>query len=236
MNFLIKYASRGRSVWFIRAIENITSTIKTDKYQILVSADIDDSTMNHDDVKKFISLYPQVKIVYGKSESKIHAVNRDMEQADPWDVLINFSDDMFFIVHGWDKIMEEYHSQAFPHSLDFFAHWNDGYLGDKLPTMSIMGRAYYERDGYIYHPSYKSFSCDAEALYVSQMRERYHYFDKILFKHEHPANNKTVKNDETYRISSLATDHDTKNYWERLRRYFDEPVTELTPIPFRQHL
>lgn len=221
MKFLIKYATRSRPVWFIKAIHNITNTIHAKNYQILVSADLDDPTMMHDDINKELSYFPNVKIVYGKSESKVAAINRDMEQADPWDLLINFSDDMHWVVDDWDKIMIEQHKRIWGDSLDFFSHWSDGYIGHALPTMSIMGLTYYLRDNYIYYPEYKSFSCDAEAMYVAQARKRYSYFSTVLFKHNHPANNKEVLNDELYKLNSLHTPHDVKIYFNRLHRDFD---------------
>lgn len=220
MRFLIKYASRSRPVWFIKAIHNITNTIHTKNYQILVTADIDDSSMNCKDIKTELAYFPHVKIVYGKSESKVHAINRDMEQAAPWDILINFSDDMHFVVQDWDKIMLERHKQIFQDSLDYFAHWSDGYVGKALPTMSIMGRDYYLRDNYIYYPEYKSFSCDSEAMYVAMARKRYAYFSDVLFKHDHPANNTQVLNDELYRVNSKHTPHDVKLYFNRLHKDF----------------
>ena len=113
--------------------------------------------------------------------------------------------------------------------------YNDGFVGDKLSTLSIMGRDYFNRDGYIYHPDYKSFSCDAEAFYVAQMRGKHHYFDKIIFKHQHPAWI-GIGNDETYSKNSLATDHDLKVYWHRLNNYFFEPHDENTPIPYKQFM
>jgi len=235
MRFLIKFASRGRPLWFKKAVENILVTIKTQNFEILVTADLDDHSMNNPEIKAFVDCSRNTFIVYGHSESKIDAINRDMDQAGEWDILVNMSDDMLFVLEGWDRMMERRIRDIWGYSFDFFAHFNDGYAKDALATMSIMGRDYYKRDGYIYHPSYKSFSCDAEAYYVAIMRGRHHYFDDELFVHQHPAN-RPVPNDDTYRRNALATEADTKNYWERLNRYFDESHGPDTPIPFAQHL
>ena len=229
MRYLIKYASRQRPVWFIKAIHNLTNTIHTKSYQILVSADLDDPTMMHEDVKRELAYFPNVKICYGKSESKVHAINRDMEQADPFDILINFSDDMHFTVEGWDKIMERRHKDVWGDSTYYFAHWNDGYVGNSLPTMSIMGYDYYKRDNYIYYPEYKSFSCDSEAYYVALARKRYSYFSDVLFKHEHPANNNKILNDDLYKVNSLHTAHDVKLYFNRLHNDFGLQTNESNP-------
>lgn len=221
---LIKFASRGRSDFFRRAIANITNTIHTRDYMILVTADLDDSSMHNEQMQFFCSSHDHVTLVHGKSESKVDAINRDMEFVEEWDwrILVNFSDDMHFVTPGWDNIMKQRIKDTWGESTDFFAHFNDGYTKDLLPTMSVIGRDYYKRDGYIYHPSYKSFSCDAEAMYVAMMRERHKYFDDCFFLHQHPTNT-PIRNDDTYRKNSLATEHDTHVYFSRLVGYFGEP-------------
>lgn len=225
MRFLVKYATRGRPTLFARAIHNIKNTIQTKEYEVLISADEDDRTMNNPQVRKFIAQTPHLKIVYGHSTSKVCAINRDMDQASPWDILVNFSDDMVLRVRGWDQKIIQQTQSVWGDSLDWFAHFSDGYVFDALPTMSIMGRTYYDRDNYIYHPSYKSFSCDAEAMYVAMKRGLYHYFPEVLFKHEHPAHCKRVKKDFLYKANSLHSAHDIKNYFERLNNdfYLDIP-------------
>lgn len=221
-SYLIKYASRGRAEWFKKAVNNITETIHTKDYLILVSADEDDEQMNCDNIKWFCGLNEHIKLVYGKSDSKIHAINRDMEQSGDWDVLVCMSDDMTFNEYGWDNVIRNKMNQCFPDG-DCFLHFSDGYVKDALATMSIMDRKYYERDGYVYHPSYKSFSSDAEAYYVAMMRERHMYFPEVLANHQHPTNTK-IGNDALYKANSLHTEHDTETYFERLRNYFHEPT------------
>lgn len=223
MSILIKFATRSRPTQFIRAMRNILQTTVT-PYKVMVTCDEDDRLMNTSQIKSYVeSRFKTAEMRFGRRVSKVEAINRDMDQSGDWEVLINFSDDMMFKVRAWDRIMLSRIRSVWGESTDFFAHFNDGYVGDRLPTMSIMGRAYFERDKYIYHPSYKSFSCDAEAMYVAMMRGRHHYFKDLLFKHEHPANSRMNRNDILYKTNSGYTAHDTKNYFSRLYRYFDEP-------------
>lgn len=221
MRFCIKYATRGRPSMFAKAIQNIRNTISTKDYEVLISADEDDRTMNNPQVRKYISQTRNLKIVYGLSTSKVCAINRDMEHAAPWDILVNMSDDMQFKQRGWDKKIIQQSQSVWGESLDWFGNWNDGYVGPALATMSIMGRTYFGRDNYIYHPSYKSFSCDAEAYFVALARGRYHYFPEILFKHEHPGNNRRLKKDHVYKMNALHSDGDIKNYFSRLNNDFE---------------
>jgi hypothetical protein len=183
---LIKYPTRGRWRLFAAAIDNIYSTIRTHRFHIQVTADTDDVEMNSPEVRELVKRYPNVSIAYGLHKDKVHACNEGM--ATDWDWCLLMSDDMAFTRFGWDMDMWKSIRSVWPDGTDFFAHFNDGYVGDKLPTMNICGREYYDRFGYLYHPSYSSVSCDAENMFVAKMLGRYHYFDDVYFNHVHPAN------------------------------------------------
>jgi len=206
---------------FVKAIHNIKNSISTKDYEILITADEDDRSMNNPQVRKYISQLKNARVVYGKSDSKVHAINRDMEGLSNWDILVNHSDDMVFKIRGWDKKIVANSQAIWGSSLDWFGHWSDGYVHAALPTLAIMGREYYERDKYIYHPSYKSFSCDAEQMYVAMARKKYHYFPDVLFHHQHPGNSKRFRVDGLYRSNSRFSEHDIKNYFERLNNDFE---------------
>lgn len=237
MKILIKYATRGRAELFKRSIKNIHDTIsKEANFRILVSADSDDLTMCNTEITKFLADYPKVEIIFGRSISKIDAINRDSERFGDFDLLINFSDDMYFVMKDWDKIMIPGIQIIFGNNnTDFFAHFNDNHVGEKLPTMSIMGREYYERFFYIYAPCYKSVSCDAEAMFVAQMLEKHSYFPWVLFEHKHPANlPSTVPNDDTYARNDKFGAADTETYFQRRAKLFY--VNNPKVIPFRPHI
>lgn len=216
---LIKLASRSRPNKFVRVLQNIKQTTVT-PYQVIVSADADDRTMNCPQMRKFVDSQPKVKMYFGAHCCKIEAINRDIEKADGWDILVNMSDDFQIIARGWDNILRQAVTQRWPGSTDWFAHFSDGYVHDALPTISIMGYDYYQRDKHIYHPSYKSFSSDAEAFFVALARGKHHYFNHRLFKHEHPANNRRLKNDSLYKINAGYSTDDVRNYFERLNNDF----------------
>lgn len=221
---IIKYATRSRPQQFVRAMRNLHQTMVT-PHKIIISCDEDDKLMNTKQMRDYVSTrFKTAELYFGQRVSKVEAINRDMDKAGEWTVVVNFSDDMVFKTRGWDRVMLSRISAVWGTSTDFFAHFNDGYVGDRLPTMSIIGCEYYNRDKYIYHHSYKSFSCDAEAMYVAMMRGKYHYFRDILFKHEHPANSKINRIDSLYRLNSGYSVHDTENYFKRLVGYFDEPA------------
>lgn len=170
MVILFKLTTRSRPDKARKTIKSITDNV-VGPYNLIVTADADDSTM-----------VGFKGATYGTSKSKVDAINRDVPP-DGWDILVNVSDDQVFHQDGFDQIIRA----VFAESLDQFIHLPDGYLTTELPTMSIMGRDYYNRFGYIYHPDYFSLWCDNEAMDVAKSLGCYKYVDAHIFTHAHPA-------------------------------------------------
>lgn len=152
--------------------------IQSKDFTILVKCDTDDPCMvGGQDTDR-------IKFAYGTSTGKIHSVNRDVDKAAvAWDVLISFSDDMKILKKGFEKRIEE----VFAGNYDQFIHFPDGHTGDAICTLSIIGKDYYARDGYIYHPDYKSLWSDNEATEVAKNRGCYCWFNESWYEHQHPA-------------------------------------------------
>lgn len=222
MNILIKYPTRGRPEAFKTHLNNIRETTRR-RLPILVSADLDDRTMNNEEMIEWVRKeHPNVFLRFGAGISKIEACNRDISGFDEirqWDLLILTSDDMRFIRQGWDERIAEIAQIRWPGSTDFFLHLNDGHVGALLPTLNICGREYYDRFGYVYFPGYKSICCDAENFYVSQMLGRHYYYPEILFNHDHPANG-IGGYDDLYRRNGAFEDDDIQLYFKRLEDGF----------------
>ena len=164
------------------AISTIIDLSADQNYTIGLTIDDDDSTtLNSRQLADFLQS-DRIKVKPGRSSSKVHAINRGMAG---WsgDIVVNMSDDMRFIKRGFDGDI----IQAFQGDRDQFVHFPDGRMNGVLPTMSIMGRSYYERFNFIYHPDYYSLWCDNEAMDVAQQLGRYKYIDLQIFSHEHPA-------------------------------------------------
>lgn len=217
-HILFKLATRSRRKKAIHALWNIIENVGSNDYTILVSCDYDDEAM-----KDFTFEHPNVVIKYGISKNKIDAINRDADQFPiKWDILINTSDDMEFQIKGFDTIIR----QDFTNNYDQVLHYSDGNQKGNLMTMSIMGREYYERFNYIYHPDYVSLWCDIEATEVAWMLGKYKYMgdDKVLFKHNHPAWG-LAEYDEQYKKTESQEfwDKDLKTLVERRRNNYYLP-------------
>ncbi len=203
MKILVKFPSRERPEKFASVLKQYQETSTNVRYLIIL--DQDDPTINRYPKEVFCG-----EIIIGFSGSKIKAINRDMDKSGEWDILVLASDDMIPQTTGWDIIITEAMKECFPDT-DGVLWFNDGYLGRKLNTMCILGRKYFDRFGYIYHPEYKSLWCDNEFTDVANMLDKQKYFDKILFKHEHFSNNRQVRADqlmmrnESYYLQDEAT-------------------------------
>jgi len=185
MRILVKYASRSRPARFLEGLDSILDlAANTSKIKVLAILDKDDGLADEyraglDNIK-----YGDVDYDFGYSKSKIDAINRVTHEHLKWDILVNFSDDMRFTVYGWDELIREGFRCNGP---DKFLHYPDSTAKNMLATMSIMDRTYFERDGYIYHPAYKSLWCDNHAQDVAKLRGCYVYMGTQIFDHFHPA-------------------------------------------------
>lgn len=190
LKILFKYPSRGRSERFFRCLDTIYGNVAGDNYFIWATLDKDDPAMFNDAVMQQISDRWAINGVYGLSEGKIHAVNRDMDrllkECPDWDICVVMSDDMEFILHGFDNVIRETMQEVFP-DLDGLLHFPDQDAKHHLNTMLIVGRKYYERFNYLYHPSYKSLFADNESMEVAQLLGKYHYNPTRMFNHLLPA-------------------------------------------------
>lgn len=182
MHIYYNFATRSRPQKMAEAIDTIVDLSECDSFTIGLTIDDDDSTtLNSYQLSNALESI-QIKVNPGRSTSKVHAINRGMAG---WngDVVVNMSDDMRFIKRGFDGDIV----RAFQGDTDQFIHFPDGHVNEALPTMSIMGRSYYERFNYIYHPDYQSLWCDNEAMEGAKQLGRYKYVDLQIFHHYHPA-------------------------------------------------
>lgn len=206
MKILFKYTTRSRPEHFERGLKSILENVSSDNYMVQVTVDVDDLTMN-----EMIHLYrghKHIIFIEGLSTGKINAINRDLDKLPAWDILVNMSDDMLFIEKGFDNIIREkfypydyYHRCYFTDrepDLDRYIHFNDGNQRDNVCTLHIVGRDYFNRFNYIYHPDYISLWCDVENDLVAKQLGCYRYQgDNVkILKHLHPAFNLAFNDDQ----------------------------------------
>lgn len=225
MKLLIKFPTRQRPEKFLRMLRKYTDLLADkEEYAIIITADLDDTTMNTPEMREEIAAFPQTRIIFGNSKSKIEAVNADIPTDEAWDILLLASDDMDPVVPGFDMVIRQKMTEHYPDT-DGVLFFNDGAQGENLNTLSIMGRRYYDRFGYIYHPDYISFFCDNEFTEVANTLNKMTYFPEVIIKHRHFYNEKE-KPDALYRQNGRFNSVDRKTFQKRKAKgfYLGEPT------------
>lgn len=182
MNILLKLPSRSRPVKMLEAY-HAAMQMAFDPSRIfpLFAIDDDDRASLRAWAKLGLTMDTLAK---GPRATKVEAVNRGIATYPrPWDIVVVISDDMICQRVGWDG---EVRSAFADGDLDRCAHFPDGHQAE-LCTLPVMGRAYFERFGYVYCPEYDSLWCDNEQTDVALRDGKMFQSDLVLFRHDHPA-------------------------------------------------
>jgi hypothetical protein len=224
MKILVKFPTRSRPEKFLSTLQGyIDNTVGVATVDYLITCDSDDPTMNADVIKRIQDMTDRATINHGSSTSKIHAINRGMAQyKEHWDIVVLASDDMICVQHGWDQIIADTMAYHFPDTDGGLWFWDGDHQTRRngLCTMNIMGRKYYERFGYLYHPSYISLWCDNEYTEVGKRLNKLPFFDQVLFKHVHFSNTPGLAPDELMRKTQSYFKQDMVNYHNRHAKAF----------------
>lgn len=221
MRLLFKLTTRSRHARALETIKSIQENCTSSNYSILCSVDKDDPSA--------VILFQEAKGVLfacGESKNKIYAINRDMDIAPYFDILVNVSDDQVFIKKGFDEIIREqfegyykgfdYHED----NLDQFLHFPDQNQGANCCTMSIMGRDYYNRDNFIYDPRFESLWSDIVAQEMAQIRGCYKYVNERIFDHLHPSFGQCAYDEQYRKTEDFAVrQRDYNTYLECKKEY-----------------
>lgn len=211
----MKFTSRNRYETLKKCVQSYYDMANNKKDMVWVfTIDEDDETFMFSDFQDFlIGLGVNYEVFMGVSTGKIHAINRDVNLVkDNWDILLNISDDQLPIVQGYDDFIRD----AMPDSLDYSLWFNDGHQSEII-TQEILGRKYYENQGYIYYPEYKSFFCDNESTQVAQKLGKLIKVEWCIINHFHPVwgANDHIQDDELYRANNAHWEHDKELHFKR---------------------
>lgn len=221
MKILIKLPTKSRPQQFLNVLRLLNKkAFDRENISYLVSYDSDDPTMTYEVRNEAIQMVMNIYMIEGTSNNKIHACNRDInEYKNEWDIILLMSDDMIPQVDGWDKIIRQKMQEHFPDT-DGALWFNDGYQ-DRTCTLTIFGKKYYDRFGWLYCPDYSSLFSDNEQTEVGLQLGKMEYFETCIIKHEHFANNSQIKRDKLYDYNESFFHMDQAVYNERNSRNFD---------------
>jgi hypothetical protein len=185
MKLLIKFPTKGRKNKFFNVLNQYHKKL-SGKYDVkfLITLDSDDYEMNNSDTIDILNTFKNTSYIFGKSKSKIDAVNRDLDEFTDWDIVLLASDDMIPQENGYDDIIINEMSKNFSDT-DGVLWFADGNRKD-LNTLCILGKKYYDRFNYIYNPEYKSTWCDNEFTDIANKLNKQVFIDRVIIKHEHP--------------------------------------------------
>jgi hypothetical protein len=215
MKICCKYATRKRPELFCKTLHEWVKHLSgLHEIHFIISIDEDDESMQRHSVKRALYEAEQhertsISVYTGKPEGKIPAINRDIDKCKDFDIIICVSDDMVPIKDYYDDRIARDMRDYFP-DFDGCLHYNDGQVNHQLMTLSIMGKKYFDRFGYIYHPSYTSLWCDNEAMEVAKQLGKYLYIEDVIIEHQW----KRHGDDTIYKVSE-------SNY-QRDRAVFDQ--------------
>lgn len=212
---LFKFPSRSRPERLLSSLRSIIEmTHDKHLFHVFLCLDSDDPSRPLYELilTQLTNLSSVLTINYGVSHSKIHAINRVIPAEISYDIIINWSDDMKATVYGFDIMIKKKFYDAFPEG-DGFLHMSDQDAKEACPVLYIADKKYFERDGYIYFPGYKSLWCDNESKAVAILRERYSFCPDIVYNHLQPAYGH-LPADELW--------HEQQSYWNQDEALFKE--------------
>jgi hypothetical protein len=192
VRLVVKMPTRSRPQKFFQVIDryiNFCSGVRD--VHFFVSMDHSDFSMNNQNVHSSLQKLQQktngkFHYEFGDSKTKIEACNANLDkilQLNP-DIILLASDDMIPIISGYDDIICKDMENNFPDT-DGVLHYNDGFSGkDNLITLSILGRKYFDRFGYIYNPEYKSVFSDDEFTQIARILNKVVYSDRCIIQHQ----------------------------------------------------
>lgn len=194
MKFLFKFPSRSRPNIFKSTLKKHISFLSgKNEYKFIFTFDVDDPSMNNESIRKYLKdLNINFELFYGFSKNKIEAINANMENHD-FDILVLIADDMIPILKDYDEIIKNLLINS-EYGLDSMVHFYTSRWADILDVWCIMGKKYYDRFNYIYHPEYKSICADNEYTEVATILNRRIFSTIQPFHHENRDDSLSQKN------------------------------------------
>ena len=200
--------------------------LSQDEFEYVLSLDSDDPSLWGYTVKMPCVNFTRL---INPNKSAIEAINVAAEfyskhRGKPGDFLIVVSDD-FDCPEEWGKTLRD----CIGHDEDRCYKTMDG-IQDWIITLPIIDWKYYNRFGYVYHPSFQHQFADTELTCVAEMTGRLSLLlgQNVTFNHlceSIPKDDLNKRNDATF-------EEGKKNFIERKKRNFDlKPEDIIFPLP-----
>lgn len=210
---VIFFPTKARPAKFFTVLRKYQQMKRSDDTRFVVTIDEVDITMNNKTILDTLAMFGNVTVQVMKGVGKIAACNYGVSNhLQDGDVLLLASDDMIPQQEGYDSRILQDFEKWFPDG-DGVIHYYDGHT--RLNTMCCMGKLYFDRFGYIYHPSYKSLFCDNEFMEVASLLNRQVFIRETIIRHEHYSNghgrpDRLMMHNERFYQQDMATFNERK--------------------------
>jgi hypothetical protein len=189
--------------------------------EIIISVDSDD--YEKEKLEKLVTQWASSREVYvfwleGDNKSAIEAINRGA-MATHGNIMIVVSDDTDCPEYWAIDLLEEVKGKT-----DWILKTRDG-IQSWLITMPVMDRAYYNRFGYIYHPSYQHAFVDTHLTCVADLIGR-KIVSELLFPHLHPSVT-GEKKDELMKRTDATFEDGKRVFVDMLKNNFELKESDI---------
>ena len=130
-----------------------------------------------------------------------------------FDILILIADDMIPVNENYDETIKNILIES-EHGLDSMIHFFTPRWAHLLDVWCIMGKKYFDRFNYIYHPDYKSICADNEYTEVAIKLNRRIVSNLSPFEHR-------WMNDSLADKNSIFNSEDDATFWRRKALNFE---------------
>lgn len=196
--------SRGRAQKSFETISSWVSRAGSVELEVLIGVE-------EEEADKYLTTYGDLKgykFIIGNFGTAVKTINALAKQA-KGDIMIVVSDDTASPQAWGNRILKYTEGKK-----DFVMKVRDG-IQPKMITMPILDRAYYQRDGFIYHPRFSHGWSDRFFTDLAHKRKRV-ITKNILFKHNHYSISKDKKRDAEYERTD-ATFNEGRQIYKELK-------------------
>lgn len=206
----IIHPSRGRAEQSIQTAENwLSKSSKSINIEYILSIDTTD-TQKNDYTRLFCNNYYNI-IIYNNT-NVVEASNVGGRLA-TGDIIVLVSDD-FDCPEFWDISLVDVFSKnscCILKTFDGQQKW--------IVTLPIMDKAYYQMQGYIYHPVYKHMFADTDQTHKADLEGKLLFRNDLLFKHNHYTTG-AVKKDGINDFANSTWIYGEATYLQRVKECF----------------
>ena len=185
MKLLIKYPCRLRLKNLTNLLQYLILNIKNKNTEIIISIDVDDKHIyNKESLKHLKPLLDnnKIKLFVSKSESKVDAYNRDLNEIQ-WTHLLCISDYVEFTTNGFDNIIIEECLRYASYPIKFQSS-NQFY--NQYHNLFIVPYKFYLSKKYIFNPCLKSnYHYELLTKELKSFYGKIHYSDIVIHKYVH---------------------------------------------------